>query len=245
MYFSRLILNPHSRWVQRELANPYELHRTLLRAFPENSFHRERDDHECAGVLYRLDMLSPHNDFVLLVQSQMVPDWSFLLDHGPADYLLRTDPFGEENPAVKARTLAFRPGQMLNFRLRANPTKRLGKTAQTNSGKRVGLYTADQQTTWLQRKADQHGFLLRRVQISQDERIKREQTIPVRVQPNSDAASISTEQAKKRQKLELFSVQFDGILQVTDPDRFLTAIQAGIGSGKAFGFGLLSVAPVG
>ena len=45
--------------------------------------------------------------------------------------------------------------------------------------------------------------------------------------------------------LELFSVQFDGVLQVVEPALFVHAIAAGIGSGKAFGFGLLSVARAG
>jgi CRISPR system Cascade subunit CasE len=39
------------------------------------------------------------------------------------------------------------------------------------------------------------------------------------------------------------SVQFDGILRVSDPDKLHAAIENGIGSGKGFGFGLLSLAP--
>ena len=45
--------------------------------------------------------------------------------------------------------------------------------------------------------------------------------------------------------LKLFSVQFDGVLQVVDTERLVQAIGAGIGSGKAFGCGLLSVARAG
>ena len=40
------------------------------------------------------------------------------------------------------------------------------------------------------------------------------------------------------------SVLFDGLLRVTDTDAFLRTLVRGIGPGKAFGFGLLSVAPV-
>lgn len=35
---------------------------------------------------------------------------------------------------------------------------------------------------------------------------------------------------------------FEGRLEVTDRDALLAALQHGIGAGKAFGFGLLSVA---
>jgi len=41
----------------------------------------------------------------------------------------------------------------------------------------------------------------------------------------------------------LRSVLYNGLLEVTDPDLFHRALIRGIGSGKAFGFGLLSVAP--
>jgi len=38
-------------------------------------------------------------------------------------------------------------------------------------------------------------------------------------------------------------VQFNGRLQITDAARFITAVQTGIGPAKAFGCGLLSLAP--
>jgi CRISPR system Cascade subunit CasE len=42
--------------------------------------------------------------------------------------------------------------------------------------------------------------------------------------------------------LNLLSVQFDGLLQVLDPDALWHTVQAGVGSAKGFGFGLLSLA---
>ena len=39
-------------------------------------------------------------------------------------------------------------------------------------------------------------------------------------------------------------VQFRGVLEVTDPVKFAQAHSKGIGSAKAFGFGLLLLAPV-
>ena len=41
-----------------------------------------------------------------------------------------------------------------------------------------------------------------------------------------------------------FAVLFEGVLEVNDPALLEKAIQEGIGSGKGFGFGLLSLAPV-
>ena len=42
---------------------------------------------------------------------------------------------------------------------------------------------------------------------------------------------------------EFLAVRFDGLLAVTDPALFRNTLQTGIGSAKAFGFGLLSLAP--
>lgn len=206
MYLSRLILNSRSRAVQRDLARPGDMHKTVLRAFPDDlAAGSER-------VLYRLDQQPQTQQLCLLVQSQGMPDWR-KLDPG---YLLAGI---ADNPATKAVDLSLQPGQRLAFRLRANPTKRLS-AGTGNKGKRIGLYEVAEQVAWLQRKAADHGFAIYTALPTQPQRVN-----------------------DTHHELKFFSVQFDGILQVTDPAAFLTAIQAGIGSGKAFGFGLLSVAP--
>jgi len=44
--------------------------------------------------------------------------------------------------------------------------------------------------------------------------------------------------------IRIFSVLYDGILSVSEPDDFRGALQTGIGHGKVMGLGLLSVAPI-
>lgn len=206
MYLSRLILNPRNRAVQRDLTRLSDLHKTIMSAFPDNL------DPETERVLFRLDQ-SRSGDLHLLVQSQGAADWGQLT----SGYLLDVP----GNPATKAVDLRLQPGQMLAFRLRANPTKRLGKSAGADKGKRVGLYKMEEQIEWIGRKADQHGFAIHSVLPAQQER-----------------------RDDSKRNLKFLSVQFDGVLQVQDPALFTDALQQGIGSGKAFGFGLLSVAPV-
>ncbi len=217
MYLSRLILNPRTRRVQRELAQPYEMHRSVMRAFRADLQASEE------RVLWRVDE-HPRLGLALLVQSWDAPDWTWLAEEGARGYLLPVD---EPNPAVKPFELRPAVGQTLSFRLRANPTKRLGKSAEYDKGKRVGLYDEEDQLAWLAHKGEAHGFRVLQAQVSRDGKIK-------------DADAIHRDD--KTHKLELLSVQFDGILQVTDPDKLVAAVQAGIGSGKGFGFGLLSLA---
>lgn len=125
-----------------------------------------------------------------------------------------------EDIAIKTWDVQVSAGQRLAFRLRANPTKRLS-AGKGKKGKRVGLYEVVEQIKWLNRKAEDNGFAV-------------ESVLPTQQQRTDD----------RRHDLKFFCVQFDGILQVTDPDLLTAAIRNGIGSGKAFGFGLLSVAPV-
>jgi CRISPR system Cascade subunit CasE len=220
MYLSRLILNPRSRQVQSELARPYQMHRTILRAFPESLPADER-------VLFRLDEDSHLGLLTLLVQSQHQPNWAHLLDG--KNYLLPAEslpPQVVENPAVKAVNLQLRAGQVLAFRLHANPTKRLGNNAGKDAGKRVGLFKEEDQTQWLARKLKAAG------------------AVPLRVSTSSNG-NITSRQTKNGQKntITMLGVRFEGMIQVADPSVLLRAVENGIGSGKGIGFGLLSLAP--
>jgi CRISPR system Cascade subunit CasE len=209
MYLSRLILNPGCRRVRAELADLYELHRTLLKGFPEQI------DKTTERVLYRLEFISGNGVPRVLVQSQSRPDWSCLFAANE-DYFRN---MGEENPSVKEYQHVFAAGQQLRFRLYANPTRKVHDDK--DKPKRVGLVGEERFLDWLKRKGLAGGFSLQEVQVS-----------------SKDVLFSS------RHRLRFQGVQFDGILQVTDLVSFENSIQYGIGSGKGFGFGLLSVARV-
>ena len=232
MYLSRLTLNPRSAQVRSELARPYEMHRTLSKAFPPDTFRKTRDDDDAAGVLFRVDESPREQRIAVLVQSHSAPDWSFLIDRCDARghaYLLRP-------PETKSFGAHLTAGQTLAFRLRANPTKRLGKGAGDDHHKRVGIYDEDKQLEWLREKfegnPDNHrqpsGFRLIRAMVSREDRIENAAAIP---------------RGEQKHDLKMLSVQFDGILQVLDAAHASETVARSIGSGKGFGFGLLSLAP--
>lgn len=214
LYLSRLILDPRSRQVQSEINNYYQMHRTIMKAFVEK---REK-----AGVLFRLESQRRKNDLVLLVQSTAAPDWDKLKERS---YLQAPDPFyWLPNPVVKELDLDLKENQILNFRLRANPT--IKKKREGQASNRVPLVREENQGSWLQRKAQQSGFRIIRYNIS-------EQSKRIGWKRNDHDSK----------KLTIYEVQFDGLLQVTDPPAFQLALRQGIGPAKAFGCGLLSLAP--
>lgn len=226
LFLSRLLLNPRNAQVRKEVALPYELHRTLLCAFPQGKVHVERTDQDAVGMLFRLDEESRQGLIVVLVQSRAAPDWDFLSDKRDGrgqPYLLPPArlPDHRPNPAITEFNLAEKlsAGQILSFRLRANPTVKKDRPGK-DQGRRVGITDENQQLAWLERKAEQGGFRIVQVYTHKDGRLKDE-----------------------NRQLEHFAVQFDGKLLVTDALKLANTVASGIGSAKGFGFGLLSLAP--
>lgn len=219
MYLSKLLLNPHCRDARRDLSAPYELHRTLAHAFPTEPGIDYRAAH---GVLFRIEpMAYARSQPVVLVQSMTKPNWQEL----PETYLLNnTDP---SDP--KQLTFAFNVGQTLAFRLVANPTKKEKREGQ-KQGRRVALPdstpTDDELTParqWLVRKGELHGF-------------------NVLYATTEDFWLGLNRHGAAKNGIPLYGVRYDGLLQVTNPDAVVKVLTTGIGSAKAFGFGLLSVA---
>ncbi len=238
MYLSRLILNPRTRRVQRELANSYQLHRTLMRAFPENLPAGER-------VLFRVDVAPRTGVPAVLLQSHTRPDWAWLGAPGARDYLIRS-------PATKEFNLTFTSGQPLAFYLRANPTEKKwlpkDKDDPTSEKKpmRVGIYAQagqsaeERQRAWLERKGQIGGFRIIQVHIVGEGNLYGRQPLPKKgAPPEADKSS-----RPRFHKLTFHAVRFEGLLQVTNPEQLWQTVQTGIGSAKSFGFGLLSLGPV-
>ena len=248
LYLSRLLLNPRSRQVMSEMAHPYEMHRTLMRAFPNMKGQTEAKARETFGVLFRAETDEKKRLVKVYVQSLTEPDWSFF--GGLNGYLCDgTEELAYEHKDIWPTWQKLQSGQILSFRLRANPTKRIAKEGDPLKGKRVQLRLEDDQIAWLLRKGREMGkdmpggfdLLTKKVSDGQGN----EFLVPrVHVIPEGKYTGRKKDETVGRSTTH-FAVHFEGLLQVTDPEAFRQTLIRGIGSGKAFGFGLLSVAPAG
>ena len=170
--------------------------------------------------LWRLDRLG--GKLYLLLLSEEQPDLGGIAaQFGPAGGvgLAETRDYA---PLLQRIT----PGSVWQFRLTANPTKSCPdpKAAQSRGTVRAHC-TVEYQRQWLLQRAEKHGFALT---------------------PDSFTVTASrwlqfAKGGDRRHPVTLLSVTYEGVLQVTDPQAFRQLLTKGIGRGKAYGLGLMTV----
>lgn len=115
------------------------------------------------------------------------------------------------------------------FSLLANPTRKVRSEKEgqpTKNGRRVPIIRRDDLIAWLARKGQAGGF-----DIGEPKFLR---TVP-RARRYFERRGVHGVH---------HAVEFQGVLTVTDPAAFRRTFAAGIGSAKAFGFGLLAIVPL-
>lgn len=216
IYLSQINLDLNSAETRRDLSDPYDMHRTLCRAFIQ-------EEDVPAPFLWRLEEANPGTPPVVLVQSAVIPEW----EHLPDGYLLQQAMRSWEPEAV------IKAGQEIRFRVLANPTvtrvpePRPEQPAPTGPSrgnrKRIGLTREEEQLGWIQRKCSQLGLTDVGAVVTSSGRIR--------------------SQRKRGHTIVVIKAQFDGQARVEDPISLAAGIRSGIGHARMLGLGLVSVAP--
>ena len=116
------------------------------------------------------------------------------------------------------------PGSRWQFRLAANPTKSCKDAQKPAARGTVAAHcTTQYQKQWLLDRAAKHGFALTEDSFT-----------VTRVQWHHFAK-------RGTRPVSLLAVTYEGVLQVTDPEAFRNLLCQGMGRGKAYGLGLLTV----
>jgi CRISPR system Cascade subunit CasE len=154
-----------------------------------------------------------------------------------------------QNFAVKPIGDAFLSHQYYAFDLIANPTKCLNPTtsdgqrilrnnSKRTKGKRVAIVRPEELRNWLVRKSQIRALDEKTgVEIPGGFRIVDGKSLDV-------SPMVENHFRKGEHAAYHGAVRFRGVLEVIDREQFAATYQKGIGSGKAFGFGLLLIAPV-
>lgn len=232
LYLSRLYLNHRSRAVIKDVADPRMLHRTISGCFPAIEGQADRPQHlretprNTFNILHRLERR--RDGFVLYVQSTVRPDWSRLTPGYSNSIEIKSIDGLYSNIGI---------GTRLVFRLAANPTKRAPKDDRGDPRfkderrRRIDIRDETNRIEWLARKGEQCGFKLCSVSTKAAVAAVNASPMPA-LKFDHDAGRVT-----------LAHATFDGVLEVTDAKAFRRSVERGIGTGKAYGFGLLSIAP--
>lgn len=219
MFLTRFQINPARRNARRLLASPHAMHAAVRGAFPDAADYERAD----TRTLWRLDTPAPTTVHLYIV-SPGRPDLTHLVEQAgwpTTDTWVTRDYSG--------LLASLRASQEWAFRLTANPTHSGRKTADAKETQRFGHLREPEQVEWLIRRTEQHGFALAtQADGSPNLRLHRRHT-------QSFKRGMGT--------VTLTTATYDGILHITDADAFRRALTHGIGHAKAYGCGLLTLAP--
>lgn len=227
MYLSRVPLGLTNLDAIAFVSSPYKVHAAVEQAFAPDAVRESKR----GRILWRLDE-APDNkqEAWLYVASPDKPDFTQICDQvasaaSPAwvtkDYRTVLDRVSE--------------GQLWQFRLKANPVRKVlvdkGRRERAGViGTLQGHVTEAQQRAWLVNRAEAHGF-----RIAQTEE-------------GFERLSVShrrREQFKRQGNVvTLSTVQYDGVLEVTNADALRHTLGFGMGRARGFGCGLMTVAPI-
>lgn len=248
-YLSRIRLNPLRVKGQQFLRNPRTLHAAVMGGFPDPLGN--------GRVLWRLDTHDRRVD--LLVLSPTRPDWTHIIEQAgwpdaDGDHVLIRDYAPALGHLAAGREFAFRltanPIQAtMNPDKRTKAQQQRHGDARPQRGFRVAHRTTAHQLDWLLRRTGKWGFSIpdSRTDTAAPGMTPAPDTpTPHEVRiVNTTRYSIRKKEDETRSAtVTMQAITFEGRLSVTDPDRLRTAMLTGIGPNKAYGCGLLTLAPL-
>lgn len=244
MYFTRFPINMPRRSTQRMLASPYRLHAAIA-----GSFSPQPKTPSQGRVLWRVDDIN--YDKVLYIVSPQQPDLTGLNEQigwPDLNHVWETREYGPFLAQIAK-------DQLYAFRLVANPVvSRTGLKNDQGRSRRVGHLTPLQHAAWLigadayQDSGKEAPMLFQRQSQSRAERngfvVERDRGTGWFRLVVSHIQKLSFTKEKGRRNIEMVTARFDGVLRVTNPDALRAALVGGIGHGKGFGCGLLTLMPL-
>jgi CRISPR system Cascade subunit CasE len=215
MHLTRFEINPQRRDARALLASPQRLHAAVLAAFPPS--RTQTDD---GRVLWRLDQGT--HDHLLYVVSPLEPDLTHLAESGGRPT------YGWQTKDYEPFLGKLTAGDRWAFRLRANPVHNTPPPDGKSRGKRLPHVTAAQQTEWFLQRAQRAGFSVPEGSAGAPDLVLR------------DRRALRFD--RRGRTVTLTTALFEGTLVVDDPPALRAALIGGIGPGKGYGCGLLTLA---
>ncbi|MFJ8746826.1 type I-E CRISPR-associated protein Cas6/Cse3/CasE [Embleya sp. NPDC127516] len=218
-WLARLTLDTSRTDVRKELRDAVAMHRRVMSLFPDLPEIEGARSH--FGVLHRVEQADQaERQVVLMVQSntRVAPE------RLPEGYVVDS-----ASRNIEPLLDAFAHGRRLSYRCDANPVRRPGHTTREvykNLPPIVALH-GRHADDWWHRRAGLAGL-----------------KIHTHLSHPLDAAVGRCGKGGGAQKVRHHRVRFEGTAEIVDPDALRAAVIGGIGKGRAYGCGLLTIAPL-
>lgn len=215
MYLSRVEIDINNRRKIKDLT-----HLGCYHGWVEDSFLEENNKENRSRKLWRIDKLGEKN--YLLILSENEPDFEKL------------EKYGVEKSGTSKNYDDFldslEEGMRAKFRIKLNTVRAYKDKENPTKRGRILPVPNEKLNEFLIEKATRNGF-----EVSQGEfeisKIDKEYFM-----------HIDKDETKKSKK-DIVSATYEGVLKITDLDKFKKALTKGIGKKKAYGCGLLTIIP--
>lgn len=222
MYLTRFRLNTARRGARKLLGSPQAMHAAVMAGFARPEDHTQ----DGARTLWRLDH-AQDQQVLLYIASPGRPDLTHLVEQ--AGWPTLNDPWTTRPYDTFLDSLD--KGQQWAFRLTANPARDGRRTDDSPDTQRFGAVTVEYQKAWLTDRADRNGFTI----CLQDDG-----------KPNlvvHQRKTLTFTRNRGERRVTLATATYDGLLRIDDPHPFRRMLTNGIGHARAYGCGLLTLAP--
>ena len=223
MYLTRFRINTARRGARHLLSSPQVMHAAVLAGFAEASSHTTSE----ARTLWRVDHL-PNAQVTLYIVSPTAPDLTHLIEQAgwPTTETWQTRPYDSLLNSLEA-------GQQWAFRLTANPVRSGHRTPDDTHTRRFGHVTVAQQREWLIARAKPAGFTIPTGELGE----------PDVLVHNRISHTFQRTRDRHSGKVTIQAATYDGRLEIADADALRRTLVQGLGHAKAYGCGLLTLAP--
>ncbi len=244
-YLSRVWINPRRAKAREYMANPQVVHASVLAGLVKQP--------TSGRVLWRLGVERSGDGrhayrAELLILTESRPSLQHIVEEAG---FVGADGSGPVTRNYSRLLTMLSDGDEYAFMARVNPTRStayptkptprqqvvLARNPGRHRGFRLPERTVDQQTAWLtDRSGDRWGF---EVPVSPTTG-----ALDIRIVDRGRLDFFKGPRDATRHHVRITTVTFEGRLRVTDVARLRAALLGGIGPGKAYGCGLLTLAPL-
>ena len=210
----RLTFDPYRGVTTRIIGNPYTLHQFVYETMSASG--------NPGRILYRLEandgFHNPEPCVLVQVEHSVVPQINDRCWGNPDFVRMESKSFAG----------MLREAGVYRFRSRVNPVRSERTESSGGRGKRIGIADPEEQVAWFSKRLADKGMRLMSVDHRRESRLEVRQKTKQSAQP--------------ARRLVFASAFFEGVVEVINAESAEKALIEGIGPGKGFGFGMLSLA---